>query len=100
MSTLFVINRSWQQSAWLFEQLAFARQGDSILLIEDAVLALQSPINLSSFTAKCAAMEIDVYGLYYDILLRGIDSKYSSIRQLGYSGYVDLVDKHDKPVAW
>lgn len=100
MSTLFVINRSWQDSVWLFEQLAFAQSGDAILLSEDAVLALQSPINLGSFAAKCDAMKIAVYALEDDCLLRGIDSQYDSIKMIDYSGYVTLVVQHTKQVAW
>jgi len=100
LSTLFVINRSWHDSVWLFEQLAFALSGDSILLIEDAVLALQSPVNLGSFSAKCVAMKIAVYALEDDCLLRGIDTQYDSIQMIDYSGYVTLVVQHAKQVAW
>ncbi|MFT6406945.1 MAG: tRNA 2-thiouridine synthesizing protein B [Arenicella sp.] len=100
MTTLFAINRSWHEGVWLFEQLAFAQTGDAIVLIEDAVLALQSPINLGSFLAKCAAQNIAVYALHDDCQLRGIDNKYPSVLMLDYSGYVDLVVQHDKQVAW
>ena len=48
MSTLFTVNKSWHNSVWLFEQLLFSSRGDVIVLIEDAVLALQSPITLGS----------------------------------------------------
>ncbi|MGK0375942.1 MAG: sulfur relay protein TusB/DsrH [Arenicella sp.] len=100
MSTLFVLNRSWHDSVWLFEQLAFARPGDSIVLIEDAVLALQSPINLGSFSAKCASMKISVYALQDDCQLRGINNQYRSISMIDYLSYVNLVVQHDKQVAW
>jgi sulfur relay protein TusB/DsrH len=100
LSTLFVINRSWHDSVWLFEQLAFALPGDSILLVEDAVLALQSPVNLASFSAKCAALKIAVYALEDDCLLRGIDAQYDSIQMINYSGYVRLAIQHTKQVAW
>jgi tRNA 2-thiouridine synthesizing protein B len=100
LSTLFVLNRSWHDSVWLFEQLAFARPSDSIVLIEDAVLALQSPINLGSFSAKCAAMKISVYALQDDCQLRGINNQYRSISMIDYLGYVNLVVQHDKQVAW
>ena len=100
MSTLFALNRSWHDTVWIFEQLAFASQGDSILLLEDAVLALHSPITLGSFVAKCGAMNISVYALKDDCLLRGIDNKYPSIALVGYGGYVDLVVAHEKQVAW
>jgi tRNA 2-thiouridine synthesizing protein B len=80
--------------------MAFALSGDAILLIEDAVLALQSSVNLGSFSAKCAAMNIAVYALEDDCLLRGIDTQYDSIQMVDYSGYVKLVAQHAKQVAW
>jgi len=100
LSSLFVINRSWHDQIWVFEQMAFASKGDSILLIEDAVLALQSPITLGSFFAKCAAMNINVHALKSDCELRGIDNKTTSVLMIDYSAYVDLVCKHDMQVAW
>jgi len=95
-----VISRSWHEQVALFESLCFAHTGDSILLIEDAVLALQSPISLASFLAKCQANDIQVAALLNDCQLRGIENKYPEIELIDYSGYVDLVAAHDKQVAW
>jgi len=100
LSTLFTINRSWYQHAWLFEQLAFASRDDAILLIEDAVLSLQSPIALASFTAKCEAKNISLLVLSNDLQQRGIENKYKTIQPIDYAGMVDLVGRHDKQVAW
>lgn len=100
MTSLFVINRSWHDSVWLFEQLAFASKGDCILLIEDAVLALHSTITLGSFIAKCSSMNIKVCALEDDCALRGISNKYPPISMLDYSGYVNLVTAYEKQVAW
>lgn len=95
-----VINHSWHAQVALFEPLCFAQEGDTILLLEDAVLALQSPITLASFLAKCQATQISVAALVDDCRLRGIDNKYPQIDLLDYSGYVDLVVAHDKQIAW
>lgn len=100
MSTLFTVNKSWSNRTALFEQLAFASEGDAILLIEDSVLALQSPITLASFIAKCEAFKINVFALANDVALRGVHSQYDSITLVDYAGFVDLVSKHDKQVAW
>ncbi len=100
MSTLFTINSSWYERAWLYEQLGFASAGDSILLIEDGVLALQSSVALASFMAKCKAAQIKVYVLFDDLEQRGIDSKYPSIETVDYKGLVNLVVEHTKQVAW
>ena len=100
MSTLFTVSASWFAKPALYEQLGFAQKGDSMLLLQDAVLGLQSPIALASFLAKCAREEILVYGLADDVAIRGVDNQYDSVELLDYSGFVDLVIRHDKQVAW
>ncbi len=100
MSTLFTINRSWFTQAWLFEQLAFAEAGDAILLIEDGVLSLQSPVALASFMAKCSAGNITVFALRDDIQLRGVENQYASVTIVDYPALVDLAVELDKQVAW
>lgn len=99
-SCLHTIASSWHESAWLFEQLAFAREGDTILLIQDAVLATHSPLSLGSFVAKCQAKGVAVAVLADDLRLRGVSNGYSYIEIVDYSGFVALVEKHDKQVAW
>ena len=95
-----VLNRSWHEQVYLFEQLCFAQNGDAILLAEDAVLALQSPIALASFLAKCQANNIELFALLDDCTLRGIDNQYDQIELIDYKAYVELVIAHDKQVAW
>lgn len=100
MSTLFTFHSSWHDTTWLVEQLGFASSGDAILLIEDGVLALQSPITLASFLAKCRAQKILVFALADDVRLRGVESQYQDVKQIGYDEFVDLVTQHEKQVAW
>lgn len=100
MRTLFTLNKSWHDSTWLFEQLLFASTGDSILLIEDAVLGVGSPITLASFLAKCKALGVSVFALEEDANLRGINNHFEEIRMIDYTGFVGLVTVHDKQVAW
>lgn len=100
MSTLYTISSSWHNSVWLYEKLAFAQAGDSILLVQDAVLAAQSPTSLTSFLAKCRASEVSVYLLRDDLVLRGIENKYPEFELLDYAGFVEQVALHDKQVSW
>ena len=99
-STLFTLSKSWHDSSWLFEQLAFASGGDSILLMQDAVLALQSPLTLGSFVGKCTAASVTVYALRDDCMMRGIANQYSNIELVDYPGFVELVSRHSKQVGW
>ncbi len=70
------------------------------MLLQDGVLALRSPITLGSFLAKCSAHNIDVFALADDLNLRGITSQYEEVGLLSIAGFVDLVVRHDKQVAW
>ena len=99
-TSLFTLSKSWHESTWLFEQLAFAGAGDAILLIQESVLALQSPITLASFIAKCKASEVTVYALRDDCLVRGVVCQYPDIQLVGYDGFVKLVVQHGKQVSW
>ncbi|NND82857.1 MAG: sulfurtransferase complex subunit TusB [Gammaproteobacteria bacterium] len=94
------MSRSWHESIWLYEQLAFASPGDAVLLTRDAVLATESPITLASFLAKCEAQGVSVYVLAEDLKLRGVDNKYQNCHAVDYGGFVDLVIQHDKQIAW
>jgi len=100
LTTLFTIGQSWFNRPGLYEQLLFASQGDAIVLLQDAVLALQSPIALASFLGKCHASGIAVYALAEDCQLRGIENAYPEVVDLNYQGLVELVIKYEKQVAW
>lgn len=78
----------------------FASNGDAILLLQDAVLAIHSPTTLASFLAKCQARDIQVYVLSDDLRLRGLDNKYTQINAVDYAGFVGLVIEYQKQVAW
>jgi len=100
MSTLFTLNQSWQTAPWLYEKLAYAMPGDTLLLMEEAVLSLQSPVSLGSFLAKCQAQRISVLALKPDVMIRGVDNQYPDISEIDFSNFVDLVASHNKQVAW
>ena len=99
-TTLFTVSKSWHESTWLFEQQVFASNGDAILLTQDAVLALQSPLTLASFLGKCQASGVQVYALQDDCDLRGIDKCYAGIKMVDYAGFVALVVEHSKQLSW
>ena len=99
-TTLITLSVCWQESVWLFEQLGFASAGDAIVLIQDAVLALQSPVTLASFLAKCAAGNVSVFAMSEDCKLRGIDNQYSSVQLIEYHGYTELVTQYGKQLSW
>ena len=100
MSSLICINQSWHREPWLFERLGRASQGDTIVLMEEAVLALQSPLTLGSFLAKCESRSVGVKAMRDDVQTHGIVSAYDSIELIDYARLVELVVQHDKQIAW
>jgi len=100
LSALFTLSKAWHDSVWLFEQLAYAAEGDAIVLMQDGVLAAHSNISLASFIAKCESLNIKVFALQEDCQMRGVENKYTQLELLTYSGFVDLVCQYDKQVAW
>lgn len=100
MSSLITFSQAWSQSNRLFEALGYAQSDDAILLTGDAVLAMQSPLSLASFVAKCQAQNIRLYALQTDLELRGIENQYPAIEIIDFSDYVKLVVQHSKQVAW
>ena len=100
MKNLIVIKDSLHNSVWLYEALGYASQGDSILLVEDAVSALNNTLSLASFMAKCEAQESTVFALLDDIQMRGVDVDYDSVKLINADQLPDLVLAHQKQVAW
>ena len=100
MSSLICINQSWYREPWLFERLGHASHGDTIVLLEEAVVALQSPLTLGSFLAKCEARGVAVKAIIDDVQTHGVVSAYYSIELVDYARLVELAVQHDKQIAW
>lgn len=100
MNKLITINESLHNAVWLYEALAYAVPGDSIVMIEDAVTNLQSRLLLASFLAKCAAQKVRVYALQEDMALRGTDLNVDGVELVSIRQLPTLVAQHRSHVAW
>lgn len=100
MSQVATIRESWFRSPWLYERLLFTDTGDAIVLLEDAVLALHTPLPLSSFLAKCEARGVCVFAMAEDCRMRGIENQQPAVQLIEDAEFVDLIVEHDKQVAW
>ncbi len=86
---LFIVNKSPFASKSFDSCLKIARKGDTILLIEDGVFAVQMDV-------YPAQKGIALYALKADVEARGINP---SVPVVDYEGFVDLVEK-DTVVSW
>lgn len=100
MTMLHIVNRSPFERVALDSCLKHARAGDSILLIEDAVVGA---VKESSFSAKVTSAMTDksVYVLGADLVARGLaDKVMDGITVVDYAGFVDLTVSNDKTQSW
>ena len=101
MPMLHTINKSPFERNSLEACLRLAKQGSSILLIEDGVYAAAKSTVVSDKVTK--AMEgITFYVLGPDAKARGVRETQlmDGIKVVDYNGFVDLVAEHDNVQSW
>ncbi len=102
MSTLHTVNKSPFEKRSLEQCLSRASGGSSLLLIEDAVVAAAANTEFAELLAGAVNNNIDLYVLAPDMEARGFGGTQllAGINKVDYSGFVDLVTRHDKVHSW
>ena len=101
MSTLHTVNKSPFERSSFQSCLDHVMQGDSILLIEDAVVgARKGGAFAQALGAKRSSCGIYVLGP--DLAARGMKAEdiVEGIGRVDYGGFVDLVASNDRVCAW
>ncbi|TYB77669.1 sulfurtransferase complex subunit TusB [Maritimibacter fusiformis] len=101
MSTLHTVNKSPFATQALISCLNHAKAGDAILMIEDGVYGGLGGTGLTEIIAEFGK-NVSLYVLSPDLAARGVDAGrlIGGIEGVDYSGFVDLVAKHDRTQAW
>ncbi len=100
MAMLHIVNKSPFERVAFDSCLMHAQAGDSILMIEDAVVGA---INGTSFSDKLTAAMADkaVYVLGADLAARGLEGKaIEGVQIVDYAGFVDLTANTDRTQSW
>ncbi len=101
MSMLHIVNKSPFERNALASCLGHAREGDAILLIEDAVVGA---IDGSGFIGqlKKAMLDKSVYVLGADLAARGMQENRvaEGVQVVDYAGFVDLAVNNEKTQSW
>lgn len=93
MSTLHIVNQSpWRSDSWA-RCLSMLSDGDAVLLIEDAVYA----VNRDDLPANCFVLESDLEARG---LAPGVNSANYNLTRVDYAGFVDLACRYDRSVSW
>jgi len=101
MAMLHIVNKSPFERVALATCLGHVKAGDSVLLIEDAVVGA---VDGSSFAdqIKSAMSDVKFYVLSGDYAARGMkaDRMIEGITAVDYAGFVDLTAENDKTQSW
>lgn len=97
VSILHIVNKSPYEKNSLDTAVGFVKNGDAVLLIEDAVYAAAKG---GSVAAKLDGLDVSVLGS--DLAARGIteDRLIDGVSVVDYSGFVDLVEAKDSTQSW
>ncbi len=98
---LHTVNKSPFEKGSLATCLRLAKEGSTILLIEDAVYAAMKDTVIESKITG-ALKRYRVCALRPDLRARGLDEGrlLNGIKVVDYSGFVDLVAEHDTVQSW
>ena len=97
---LHIVNKSHAQTRTLESCLRLAKDGSTLLLIEDGIYAATSGGAASSGLAQ-AATRLKVYALQPDVEARGMSGKLiDGVSSIDYGGFVDLVVEHPNNQSW
>jgi tRNA 2-thiouridine synthesizing protein B len=101
MSTLHTINKSPFERSAFISALNHLRPGDTLLMIEDAVVGARKGSAFAGLLEN-AAKTCSVYILGPDLAARGMgkNEMIQAAKLVDYGGFVDLVTSHDRTQAW
>lgn len=101
MSTLHTVNKSPFERANLQACLGHVQAGDSVLLIEDAVIAALDGNTFAPALAD-AAKQIKLFVLGPDLKARGFDPAKvaTGVAVIEYDGFVDLAAENSTVHSW
>jgi len=101
MSTLHTVNKSPFATQSLQSCLNHAKDGDTILMIEDGVYGGTTGTMIASAVAAVAG-KVAVRVLEGDMSARGIDAArlINGVTPVDYAGFVELAATTDRTQAW
>jgi tRNA 2-thiouridine synthesizing protein B len=99
MALLHTVNKSPFGSDTFDTCLGLAKDGSTILLIEDGVYAATTGTGVADKIKNASGISFAVLGP--DLQARGLESKLADgIKVVDYEGFVNLVAEHDAVQSW
>jgi tRNA 2-thiouridine synthesizing protein B len=100
MSTLHTVNKSPFEKSSLESCLGYAKEGNSVLLYEDAVYGAIKGTAIADKMSSATGVKFFVMGP--DLKARGVseDKLMDGIEIVDYAGFVKLAAENDRVQAW
>jgi tRNA 2-thiouridine synthesizing protein B len=99
MALLHTVNQSPFESNTFNTCLAYAKDGSTILFIEDGVYAATTGTSVADKIKNASGVSFAVLGP--DLQARGLENKLADgIKVVDYDGFVNLVAEHDSVQSW
>ena len=99
MSILHTVNKSPFESNTFDTCLGLAKDGSTVLLIEDGVYAATTGHSAANKISNASGISFAVLGP--DLQARGLESKLADgIKVVDYEGFVNLAAEHDSVQSW
>jgi len=96
MPTLFILSHAPHLDPTEAKKIAFAAEGDCVLLIEDGVYAAAPvPTQAAKAMEEAVARGVRVCALRPDLDARGVRTELETV---DYPGFVDLIVEYDRSV--
>ncbi len=101
MATLHTVNKSPFANQSLLSCLAHAKDGDTVLMIEDGVYGAGKGTGLAEAMTAMAS-RVALVALQPDLNARGLvaDRILDGVKTVDYAGFVELAASHDRTQAW
>ncbi len=100
MAILHTVNKSPFDKNSLERAIGVAKEGSSVLLIEDGVYGAIKGAS-SSAMVEAAMKTVKVYALSEDIAARGVnDRMIDGVEVVDYAGFVKLATEHAQVQSW
>ncbi len=99
MTILHTVNKSPFESSTFDTCLGLAKDGATVLLIEDGVYAATTGHSAAEKISNASGISFAVLGP--DLQARGLEGKLADgIKVVDYEGFVNLVAEHDSVQSW
>lgn len=99
MTILHTVNKSPFESSTFDTCLGLAKDGATVLLIEDGVYAATTGHSAAEKISNAGGISFAVLGP--DLQARGLEGKLADgIKVVDYEGFVNLVAEHDSVQSW